>query len=194
MKRISLITTLFLGLLLLENCKKDTITATATSSSILFASINDSLWNADTVKAAITYSSASKAKAFTCTGIADNKEINMLVSLSNALNTAGFTIGSYNVNAVTDTIKTITYSLMSYDVAVKNSVGVNVFIPTGTVFPGSGTVAITAIDSVKKLITGTFSLTSLKNNYDSNGNIISFHVDQVFEGAFNSMPYTFTSN
>ena len=187
MKKISLIIALFSGLLLLENCKKDTVYATATSTSILFASINDTLWHADTINAFIAYNAAAKTKTFTCTGIADNKEINMLVTLPGALNTAGFTLGTYVVGATSPV-------LMSYEVAEKNSAGVNVFTPTGTVSAGSGTIVVSAIDSVKKLITGTFFLTSLKNNYDASGNIISFHVDQVQEGAFNSMPYSFTSN
>ena len=195
MKKISLIALLFLSLLFLENCKKDTIYATATSTSILFASINDTLWHPDTISAAINYNSATKSKVFTCTGISGNKEVNMLVNLPNALNTAGFTLGTYNVNALADTVKTITYTLMSYDVGAKNSAGTYLFTPSGTVYPGSGYVIISAIDSVKKLITGTFSLTSVKNNYNATGIVIvSFHDDQVSEGAFNNMPYTFASN
>lgn len=187
MKKISLIATLLLAVLLLQKCTKDTVTATATSSTTLFATINDTLWNADTIKASITYSSATKNKVFTCTGIANNKEINMSCTQTNAINTAGFPLIAFNADAAGN-------NTFSFFMAQKNTSGNYVFVQQGTVAAGSGNITVTAIDSVKKLITGIYAFTSIQNNLDNNGNIISVTVSQVSAGAFNSMPYTFTSN
>lgn len=181
MKKIYLFVTLLLAVLLLQNCKKDTVTETATSNNLFFADINDSTWNADTVNASITYNSATKNKVFTCSGIALNKEVNMSVTLSNALNTAGFPLSTYNVNTTSIT--------MSYDIEQKNAMGAYVLTPQGVVAAGSGSVIITAIDSVKKVMTGTFSCTTLQNNPDN-----TVTINQVSAGAFNNMPYTFVSN
>ena len=187
MKKISLIATLLLAVLLLQKCTKDTVTATATSSTTLFATINDTLWNADTIKASITYSSATKNKVFTCTGIANNKEINMSCTQTNAINTAGFPLIAFNADAAGN-------NTFSFFMAQKNTSGNYVFVQQGTVAAGSGNITVTAIDSVKKLITGIYAFTSIHNNLDNNGNTISVTVSQVSAGAFNSMPYTFTSN
>jgi hypothetical protein len=187
MKKISLIATLLLAVLLLQKCKKDTVTATATSSTTLFATINDTLWNADTINASITYNSATKNKVFTCTGIANNKEINMSCTQTNAINTTGFPVSTFNADAAGN-------NKFAFLMAQKNPAGNYVFVQQGAVAAGSGNITVTAVDSVKKLITGTYAFTSIQNNYDNNGNIISVTVSQVSAGAFNGMPYTFTSN
>ena len=171
----------------LQKCKKDTVTATATSSTTLFATINDTLWNADTIKASITYNSTTKSKVFACTGIANNKEINISCTQTNATNTAGFPLSVFNADAAGN-------NTFSFFMAQKNPAGNYVFVQQGTVAAGSGNITVTAVDSVKKLITGIYAFTSIQNNYDNNGNIISVSVSQVTAGAFNSMPYTFTSN
>ncbi|MDB4918759.1 MAG: hypothetical protein JWQ54_742 [Mucilaginibacter sp.] len=187
MKKIYLFVTFLLAALLLQNCKKDTVTATATSANLFFAVINDTTWNADTVNASITYNSATKSKIFTCSGIGLNKEINMSVTQNNAPATTGFPLATYNVSTTSDV-------QMSYYTEQKNSAGADVLAPQGTVGPGSGTIIITAIDSVKKIITGTFSCSTMKNNYDSNGNIVSVYRSQISAGAFNNMPYKLVNN
>lgn len=186
MKKIYLFVTFLLAALLLQNCKKDTVTATAASANLFFAVINDTTWNADTVNASITYNSATKSKIFTCSGVGLNKEINMYVKTNSSVNTASFPLATYNVDT--------TNVIMSYYTEQKNSSGNDVLAPNGTVRTGSGTIIITAIDSVKKVITGTFSCSTIKNNYDSNGNIISVYRAQIAAGAFNNMPYKFVSN
>jgi|SRR5665213_2168987 len=187
MKKFSLIAILLAVVLFLQNCKKDIISASTLSNTTLFASINDTTWTADTVNAAVTYNSAAKTKVFTCTGIANNKEINIFVNQNNAINTAGFPLGTYNVDATSNVA-------FSYYTMQRNSSGNLVFAPQGTVNPGSGTITISAVDSVKKQITGTFSFISLKDTYDSMGNILSVNLATVEAGAFNSLPYTFKSN
>jgi len=188
MKKISLIVTLLLAVLLLQKCKKDTETASAMSSTLLFAVINDTTWNADTVNAVITYNSATKTKVLSCSAVGNNKEVSMSVTQTvNAQNTAGFPVNTiFNADAIGT-------NLFSYYTAQKNSSGVFVLAQLGTVAPGSGTLNVSAIDSVKKSITGTFSFTSIKDNYDSSGVYISTTVSQINAGAFNNMPYTFIS-
>jgi hypothetical protein len=187
MKKISLIVALLSAVLLLQNCKKDTVTATATSNLTLFAAINDSTWTANAVTAAITYNSATKTKIFTCTGVGLNKEINIAVTQNTAVNTSGFPLATFVVDNTSNV-------LLSYYTEQKNSSGAYVLAPLGTVGPGSGAIIISAIDSVKRQITGTFGFTSLKNTYDSQGNITSVTLTQISAGAFNNLPYTFISN
>lgn len=187
MKRFSPIIILLLTAFLLQNCKKDTVTATASSNTTLFAVINDSTWTADTVTAAITYNAATKTKVFSCTGVGLGKEINMALTQNNAINTGGFPLATFVVDNTSNV-------LLSYYTEQKNASGVYVLAPQGTVDPGSGTVIISAIDSVKRQITGTFDFTTLKNTYDSQGNITAVTRAHITAGAFNKMPYTFKSN
>ena len=183
MKKLSLIITLLSAVLLLQNCKKDSITETVTSSNTLFAVINDTTWSADTIKAAMVYNSLSKTKVLTCTGIAKNKEVNFMVTQPTAINTTGFPLSTFNADAA----GTITFSYFAAATA-------NNFVQQGTVAPGSGTISFTAIDSVKRQVSGTFSFISEKNNLDKDGNIISVTINEVSAGAFNILPYTFSSN
>src|SRR5471030_2094065 len=106
MKKLLLVATLISAVLLLQNCTKDTVTATATSTQILFADINDSTWTPDTLSAAITYNSAAKTKVLTMSGKQDNKQINMMITQNSNSNTAGFPLTTYN----SDAAGTITFS------------------------------------------------------------------------------------
>jgi len=183
MKKLSLIATLILTVLLLQKCKTDSFTASTTSSNTMFAVINDTTWSADTINASITYNAAAKTKVLSCSGIAKNKEVKMSVTLGSNSNTAGFPLNTYNADAAG--MNTFAYYTSS---------GNNVFVQQGTVIPGSGTIIIAAIDSVKKQMSGTFSLVAKKVVYDKDGNIVSTTINEVAGGAFNNMPYTFTSN
>ena len=187
MKKISLIATLLFAVLLLQNCKKDTVTATTISTAQIIATINDTTWTADTVHAVLTYTAATKNKVFTCSGIALNKEINLYFTQKNASNTSGLALQTYNVDTTSNVA-------LSYYTEQPNSAGTYVLTPTGTVGPGSGQIIITYVDSVKNHVTGTFSLQTTKNNYDNNGNVISVDINVVSNGAFNNLPYTFKSN
>jgi hypothetical protein len=62
-------------------------------------------------------------------------------------------------------------------------------LPHGTVSAGSGSIIVTAVDSVKKQITGTFNFYSRSTATDG-----SVTVDNILGGEFTSLPYTFTSN
>jgi hypothetical protein len=183
MKRLSLIAILISAVLLLEKCKSDTITATAVSSNTMFATINDTTWSADTINASVTYTSATKTKVFTCTGTGKDKRVSISLTLNNSTNTPGFPQQIYNADAAG--LNTFAYYISS---------GNNVFVQQGTVIPGSGIITIGSIDSVKRQMSGTFSLVSKNTIYDSHGNIISITINEVAAGAFNNMPYTFISN
>lgn len=182
MKKLSLIITLFLAVLLLQNCKKDTYTETATSNNTLFAVINDTTWSAVNIQAALTYNSATKTKVFTCTGTATNQEVTFNVTANNAINTASFPLQTYN-----DDGSTITFAYLRANTS-------GTYIDQGTVGAGSGTITFTALDSVARKCSGTFSYIARHNNYDNNGNITSVTINEVSDGAFNNLPYTFTSN
>jgi len=187
MKRISLIATLFLAVLILQNCKKDTFIATATTTSILYADINDTTWTPDTLNASITYNSIAKTKVFSFSGQEFNKQVSVSVTQNSGSNTPGFPLGTYTVNNTSNV-------MMNYFNKQKNSSGNYVFVQQGTVAPGSGQIIVTTVDSVKKVISGTFRFTAKQTNYDSNGNFLSFFSANISSGSFNSMPYTFVSN
>jgi hypothetical protein len=182
MKRLSLIATLIVAVLLLQKCKTESVTATATSSNTLFAVINDTTWSADTINASVTYNAAAKTKVCTFTGTARDKQVQVSVTVNNGTSTQGFPIGTYGADAAG--MNTFAYYTSS---------GNGVFVQQGTVIPGSGTITIASIDSVKRQMTGTFSLVAKKTIYDNSGNIISTTINEVAAGAFNNMPYTFTS-
>ena len=187
MKKFSLIATLLATVLLLQNCKKDTQTAIATSTRPLIATINDTTWDPTNITSSITYNSATKTKVFTFTGADTNRRITAYVTQSLTTNTPGFPLNTYRVDQTAN-------NAFSYYFGIKDGSGTVVFTQQGVVGPGSGTLTVTAIDSVKKVITGSFSFTSLRNNYNTDGTIKSVTVSQVSSGGFNSLPYTFISN
>ena len=186
MKKISLIAILLSGILFLENCKKDTVVATSTSTSLMIANINDSTWYTDTVSSTLTYNSADQSKTFVCEGTAFNKKVTISLTKKTSINSSGFPLGTYTVDATPNL-------LMAFLTPQRNPEGNIVYTPHGIVAPGSGTVVVSAVDSVKNQITGTFNFTTLVNNYDPTGTIVtSVTISVVSGGGFNSLPYTFS--
>jgi hypothetical protein len=94
--------------------------------------------------------------------------------------TNAFPLATYKVDA-TDRVKMVYYT--SVDGTNYNQVG--------TVEPGSGTIIITSIDPTKNLITGTYSMTAKKVNYNPDGTIASIETSQILGGSFTNLPYTF---
>ena len=181
MNKLRLFTFLLLaGLFMIESCKKDAIVGSAYTTKPFQANINSAVWAPDTISNTITYNSAGKTKTFTLMGTKDQKQIIMNVILSNASNTPGFTIGTYNVD-------TVAVSIIYNTQVLQN--GQYVFLPHGSVSAGSGVIIVSAVDSAKKQITGTFNFYSRSS--DSNGDVT---VDNILGGEFTSLPYTFTSN
>lgn len=179
MKKLSLIATLLLAVLLLQNCKKDTITETVVSSNTLFAVIDDSTWSATKLNAELTYNSAAKTKVFTCTGFASNKEITFkITAINQTSNTASFPLQTFYSDGVNTTFAYLTAT---------SSAGP--YVQQGTVAPQSGIIVFSSVDSVKRQCSGTFSYISTQNNTDG-----SITIHEVNAGAFNNLPFTFTSN
>ena len=187
MNKLKLIIYLLLCAFLMQSCKKTSVTATAYTTAAFQANINGSTWAPDTLSTTITYNSATKTKVFNCIGTKDQKQVNLSIILSNADNSADFTIGTFTV----DSAATVA---IQYNTQQKNSSGNYVFVQHGVVGPGSGSIIVTAVDPVKKQITGTFSFYSRTTTYDGSGNVISVTVDNIFGGEFTDLPYTFISN
>ncbi|MEZ2334473.1 hypothetical protein [Mucilaginibacter sp. RCC_168] len=183
MKKTQLILLLLLSAICIQSCKKDVITsASTTSDKILSANINGTAWNPDTVSAAITYNAATKTKTFSVVGIALQKQVSLSVAVPNSTNTTGFPFATFKVDSTKNNVKMV-YSTQAL-------IGGS-FTPA----PGKveGSVITTAIDSVKKVITGTYSFSVRQLSTDINGNE-SITTQQIQSGSFTNLPYTFVSN
>ncbi len=188
MKKIPLLVFSACFAILFQSCKKKSDTdSTTTSTALLTATINGSTWTPDTVSAFINYDPATKTKTFSCSGVISQKEVIFSVRQLNAPNGSGFPLQTF-------TADTAGNNKFSYLTQQKNSAGAYVFIPHGTVQPGSGSVTISAIDTVGKTITGSFNIISSQKNLDSNGNISSITIDNIAGGNFNLLPYKLASN
>lgn len=181
MNKLRLLTFILLAAFFIEGCKKDTIVGTAYTTAAFQANINGSAWAPDTLSTTITYTAATKKKVLHVIGTKQQKQIVMDIILANSDNSADFALGTYNVDATT--------VIAVYNIQQKNSQGQYVFVPHGTVGPGSGIINITAVDPTKKLITGTFQFYSRSSAPDG-----SITIDNILGGIFNNTPYTFTSN
>jgi len=183
MKNTTFIVALLLSVFIMQSCKKsdvDTATSDNTTPAVFSAFINDTSWTPTTYNAGIAYTMATKNKVISWTATLGKQQVNLAITQKNAGNGNGFPTGIF-------TVDTTSRVVLSY--ALQNSA--NVFVPQGTVRPGSGSIAITAIDSVKMVITGTFSFNTIKYTYDSQGNITSLFVNNINSGSFNSMPYKY---
>jgi len=189
MKQIALFIIAGIAMLSLQNCKKSSTDDTTAASTIyaLQANVNGVDWLPDTLAATITYNAASKTKTFSFNGTYLQKRLNCSVKLSTTDASNSFTVGAYPVDAAGTT--TMTYS--TYQLV---SPGNYAFLPVTTAVMGDGSIAVTSIDPVKGLISGSFAFTDKKTTYDSNGNTIAIINTVVSGGFFTNMPYTFTSN
>ena len=168
-----------------QSCNKDTITAYAYTTAPIQANIDGNTWAPDTVTLAITYNSASGTKTLSFIGQQNTRQVLFSVKIPGT-NTTGFPLNPYGIDQVGVTAQ--------YNTQQKNSSGAYVFMQQGIVEPGAGSIIVTAIDSVKKQITGTFSFYSRSTVYDNQGNVVSINVDNITAGEFTNVPYIFTSN
>ncbi len=186
MRKIQLLMLFVLSAIIFQGCKKDVVTsASTTSDQILAATINGTSWIPDDVTANITYNAAAKTKTFTVQGTADSKRVRWVITLNDATVTSAnaFPLATYKVDA-TSRVQ------MSYYEA--NSAGD--YVQVGDVEAGSGSIIVTAIDPTKNVITGTYSFSSRRVNYNPDGTVASVSTQQVLGGNFTNLPYTFTSN
>ena len=184
MNKPRLLIFLLSAIFLIQSCKKDTVSAVAYTTAAFQANINGSAWAPDTISTRITYNPDTKTKSFFCSGIKDQKEVIFSVTLNNSSNTPGFALGTYpidSLNGVWAQFKTLQ----------QDTHGNYIYLQHGQVEKGSGSVIITAVDSVKKQITGTFAFYSRATTYDNDGNVLSISVDNITGGAFTNLPYTF---
>src|ERR1700761_1448260 len=159
MNKLRLLTLFLLAAFLIQSCKKDTVVGTAYTTAPFQANINGAAWApSDTLSSVVSYNSAAKTKTYTLSGTRNQEQIIMSVTLSGATNTPGFTVGTYNVDG--------TSVKMAYNTLQKNPSGQYVYLPHGTVGPGSGIIYVNTVDSVKKQITGTFQFYSRTINTD----------------------------
>jgi hypothetical protein len=173
-----------LSAIIFQGCKKDVVTSASTiSDQILAATINGTSWIPADVTATINYDATAKTKSFNVVGTTDLKRVKWTITLSDATatNVNTFPIATYKVDA-TDKVK----------MAYFTSTGGTSYTQIGTVEPGSGTIIITSIDPTKNVITGTYSMTTKKVNYNDDGSISSIETSQILGGTFTNLPYTFT--
>ncbi|MES2064774.1 MAG: DUF6252 family protein [Bacteroidota bacterium] len=183
MKKNALFLFIIPAVIVSQSCKKGSSDDT-TPTPVFQAYIGTPVWTPDTVSASITYNTTTKTKVFTCSGVKDQKKIDITLTDPTPGDNSGITLGTYNITANSNV-------LFTYSTQKKNTNGDYIFEPFGTVQQGSGTLIISAIDTVAKTITGNFSFTSSKTNYDENGEIISVDVATVSAGTITNMPYTF---
>jgi hypothetical protein len=190
MKHKLLLILLVIGAVWLQSCKKknsaDNTSSTTTPAPVFNASINGSDWTPDTLSATITYNAAASIKVLNLTGTKSQKRVTMALTLSNATNDNTIATGTYRVDGTNGLV-------MTYYTLQKSSTGAYVFVPHGTVQPGSGSLIITAVDASAKTITGTFSFTSTNITRNTQGDITSVDVANITSGQFNGLPFTYTA-
>jgi hypothetical protein len=183
MRKIQLIVLLLISAICFQSCKKDVVTsASTTSDKILAANINGVVWYPDTVSARISFNTTTKVKTFSVIGTANSKRVIFNINIPNNTNTNSFPLATYKVDG-TGKLN------MAYYTQQRNDAGVYVFVQTGTVEPGSGLATITSIDTVAKVITGTYSFTSKKVNLNPDGSYQSIEISQILSGSFDKLPY-----
>ncbi|WP_162996841.1 DUF6252 family protein [Mucilaginibacter kameinonensis] len=183
MRKIQLLMLFVLSAIIFQGCKKDVVTsASTTSDQILAATINGTSWIPDDVTATITYDTEAKTKSFNVVGTADLKRVKWTITLSDATatNVNTFPLATYKVDAT-----------KRVQMAYFTSAGGVEYDQVGVVESGSGSIIITAIDPTKNLITGTYSMTTKKVNYNQDGSIESIETSQIASGTFTNLPYTF---
>jgi hypothetical protein len=183
MKKNALFLFIIPAVILSQSCKKSS-SGDTTPTPVFQAYIGTPVWTPDTVSASITYNTTTKTKVFTCGGVKDQMKVDIELTDPTPGDNSGITLGTYNVTANPNV-------LFTYSTQKKNTNGEYVFEPFGTVKVGSGTLIISAVDTVAKTITGSFSFTSSKTNYDENGGVISIDLAAITAGTITNMPYTF---
>jgi hypothetical protein len=188
MKQITLSLLVVMAVLFFQNCKKSSSSDdTTTATPVLSATINNTIWEPDTLSANITYTAASKTKVFNFTGTSGQKRLTCSVTTTSATNTNTFATGAYPVDAIGNTV-------MIYSAQKKDTNGNYVFVQVVAAAAGDGSINISDVEPASGTITGTFYFTHKITNYDSTGAVISVSNTVISGGAFTSMPYTFISN
>jgi hypothetical protein len=166
---------------LLQNCKKEAAnTPAALPKQGMYALINDTAWTAQTVTASLGFNGFNTGKIFTCRGTMGNQMIQLTAIQNNVAAGSDFPVGPANVN-----LDSFGYFILPVhrDLIEQN--------PTLGTTAGTSLV-ITAIDSVKRLISGTFTFPQADSVYDANGNVIAVQINQIANGVFKQVHYVYT--
>ncbi|MDP9047501.1 MAG: DUF6252 family protein [Bacteroidota bacterium] len=174
---------LLLVLALSQSCKKGT--ATADTPAVLptqgmYALINDTAWTALTVTASLQYNRFSTSKIFTCTGTTGSQMILLTAIQNDVAAGSDFPVGPANGN-----LDSFSYFVLPIHRSLTEQ----------TTTPGTAdgtSLVITAIDSAKRLISGTFTFPSRDSIYDANGNVISVQKNRIANGFFKQVHYVYT--
>lgn len=185
MKKLSIIALLLSVAVLMQYCKKsdstDDTTTTTTSTVLYQAYINGAVWTPKTTSTVLTYNATAQTKTLVFTADSTADRIVLSLKLPSTKVDSGFKVQTY----VADTTGA---PVIKNDLQYFKKVN-NVYTTVGNV--KSGYVTISAIDSIKKTVTGTFALSQNKLNYDGGGKVVSITTTAITSGQFNSMPYTF---
>ncbi|GAC1314860.1 MAG: hypothetical protein NVSMB24_39960 [Mucilaginibacter sp.] len=166
-----------------QNCKKEAATAktqAALPAQGMYALINDTAWIAQTVTATLEYDRFSTSKIFTCRGTAGNQIIQLVAIQNDASAGSDFQVGPANGNS-----DNFSYFILP----IHRSLTEQTTTPSTT---AGSSLVITAIDSAKRLISGTFTFPSLDSAYDANGNVIAVQKNQIANGFFKQVHYVYT--
>lgn len=176
-----LVAALLFAALLLQNCKKDAAKTSASGppKQGMYALINDTAWTAVTVAASLEYAGFSTGKVFTCRGTMGNKMIQLIASQNNVEPGNDFPLGPANG-------KTTSFGYYILPVHL-NLTEQN---PTPGTDAGTSLV-ITSIDTVKRLISGTFTFPARDSIYDAFGNVILVVKNQINNGFFKGVHYSY---
>lgn len=172
--------TFLLALLLLQNCKKEaTKTTIALPTQGMYALINDTAWTATTVTASLTYDASGSSRIFTCRGTMGGRIIQLVAGQTNVPAANNFPVGSANSN-----LASFFYYIepIHRELTEQN--------PTAGTTAGTSLV-ITAIDTNKRLISGTFTFPQADSAYDANYNFIFAQNNQIANGFFKQIPYEY---
>jgi len=172
--------TLLFAVVLLQNCKKETAkTPAAIPTKGMYALINDTAWTAETVVATLEYDAAS-GKVFTCRGTTGNKIIQLTAVQSNAPAGNNFPVGPVNAN-----FDSFGYYILPLHRALTEQ------NPTAGTVAGTSLV-ITAIDTVNRFISGTFTFPQADTAYDAVGNVTVVQNNLITNGFFKQVHYVYT--
>lgn len=171
---------LLLVVALLQNCKKEAAnTHAAPPKQGMYALINDTAWTAVTVTASLDYNGFSASKIFTCQGTMGNQMIQLVAIQNNVAAGNNFPVGPASGN-----LASFGYYILPVH---RNLTEQN---PTQGTIAGTSMV-ITAIDTAKRFISGTFTFPQADSAYDANGNVIAVTKNQITNGVFKQVHYTY---
>jgi hypothetical protein len=173
--------TLLLAAVLLQNCKKGVVNAPVAGppKQGMYALVNDTAWTAEILSASLEYNAANTGITFNCEGTMGNQMIQLTAFQSNEAASNYFPVGATagNLSNFAYYILPIHRSLTEQNVTRGTTAG--------------SSMVITAIDSAKRLISGTFMFPSPDSTYDAIGNLILVHTNHITKGVFKLVPYVY---